>query len=61
MKMIEEWRAAINKLWSVRIALLTALLALGDQMLSLYGAQLPPAIYGSLSVAFIVARLVKQA
>ena len=61
MKMIDQWRAALNKLWSVRIALLTALLALGDQMLSIYGAQLPPAVYGGLSVVFIVARLVKQA
>lgn len=60
MKLIDDWRAQLNKLWSVRIAILTALLASADQILAAFNLFIPPVWYGVLSLLVIVARLVYQ-
>lgn len=60
MQMINDWRTQLNKLWSVRIAILTALLASADQILAAFNMFIPPFWYGILSISIIVARLVYQ-
>ncbi len=61
MKLIENWREELNRLWSVRVAILTALLGVADQILSVFGAQLPPVVYSILAVMIALARVVQQA
>lgn len=60
MKLIEQWREKLNKLWSVRFAILTALLAVADQLLLPFEGRIPPATYAVLSVLIIVARVIYQ-
>lgn len=60
MKLIENWRIQLNKLWSVRLAIFTALLASADQILAAFNLMIPPFWYGILSLGIIVARLVYQ-
>lgn len=60
MKLIEGWRIQLNKLWSVRLAILTALLASADQILAAFNMFIPPFWFGILSLGIIVARLVYQ-
>lgn len=60
MKLIDEWRAKLNKLWTIRLAILGMLLAAADQILSAFQMFIPPWCYGLLSLAVIVARLVYQ-
>ncbi len=61
MKLIDQWRAQLNRLWSVRLAILTALLAVADQLLGLFNGLIPPVWYAVLSMLVIVARVVDQA
>lgn len=60
MRLIDNWRAALNKLWSIRLALLTALLGAADQVLSAFVGALPPVVYSLLAVAIAIARVVDQ-
>jgi len=60
MKLIDNWRAELNRLWSVRIAIFMALLSAGDQVLASQQGTIPPITYGALSILFIVLRLVLQ-
>lgn len=62
MKLIDNWRAELNRLWSVKLAILGALLASGDQILAaLSGAGvISPMMYALLSGAVVVARIVQQ-
>ena len=60
MKLIDGWRAKLNALWTVRIAILTALLAVADQILAPLERFVPPWVYALLSVAIIIARVIYQ-
>jgi hypothetical protein len=60
MKLIDNWRAELNKLWSIRMALLTALLGSADQILGAFMGNLPPVVYSLLAVLIAVARVVDQ-
>lgn len=60
MKLIEEWRSKLNKLWTIRLAILGMLLAAADQILAAFQMFIPPWCYGLLSLAVIVTRLVYQ-
>lgn len=60
MTLIEDWRKKLNALWSVRLALLTALLAVADQLLAPFERVIPPWAYALLSVGIIVARVIYQ-
>lgn len=50
----------LNKLWSVRIAIFSALLGAADQILALFQGSIPPVVYALLFAAIIVARIVDQ-
>lgn len=60
MKLIAEWRFKLNKLWSVRFAIIGMLLAAADQMLAAFQMFIPPWAYGLLMLLVIVARMVYQ-
>lgn len=61
MKLIRGWRDSLNRLWSVRIALFTGLLAAADPIVALFERQVPPFVYSMLCAAIIVARVLQQA
>ena len=60
MNLIYDWRAELNKLWSVRIAILTALLGSADQILEPWVGTLPPVVYSILALLIGIARMVDQ-
>ena len=60
MKLIEHWRDELNRLWTVRFAILGMLLAAADQVLAAFQMFVPPWAYGLLMALVIVARLVYQ-
>lgn len=60
MTLIEDWRKKLNGLWSVRFAILTALLAVADQLIAPFEKVVPSWVYALLSVGIIVARVVYQ-
>lgn len=62
MKLITNWRAQLNRLWSVRIAVLAALLASGDQILAaLSGAGvISPIVYAVLFGVLVAVRMIQQ-
>ena len=60
MKLIEEWRVQLNRLWTVRWAILGAILASADQILAVFIGQLPPLVYAVLFAIILVARLLYQ-
>ena len=60
MKLIQDWRIKLNQLWSVKLAIATALLVSADQILAAFDKFIPPFWYGILSIGIIVARLVYQ-
>ena len=60
MRLIDNWRAELNKLWSVRAAIFTALLGVSDQILGLFQAHLPPVTYALCAAAIIVLRVLDQ-
>jgi protein-S-isoprenylcysteine O-methyltransferase Ste14 len=63
MKLIDNWRKA-HKFWSVRLAVIAALLGTVEQMLPYLGDFLPPQWFSILNIvvmlAAVVARLVAQ-
>ena len=60
MKLIDGWRESLNKLWSIRVALFTALLGSADQILQIWVSVIPPFIYSLLALAIILARIIDQ-
>ena len=60
MKLIADWRASINRLWSIRIAIFTALLGVADPILALFQAHIPPITYSVLCALIIIARVLQQ-
>lgn len=60
MKLIHHWRMQLNKLWSVRIAIFSAILGVADQLLAAFQSSLPAWVYALLFVTIIVARIVDQ-
>ena len=60
MKLIDNWRTELNKLWSVRAAIFTALLGVGDQILGAFVGHMPPVAYSACMVVLVVARIVDQ-
>ena len=60
MKLIEEWRVQLNRLWTIRWAILGAILASADQILAAFIGQLPPLVYAVLFAIILVARLLYQ-
>jgi hypothetical protein len=62
MKLIDEWRLELNRLWSIRAAIFTALIAAGDQIISiLYQGQIiPPGYYSAAMIVLVILRLLDQ-
>lgn len=62
MKLIDDWRVKLNKLWSVRVAIFSALLGVADQILAAFAetSHMPPLVYALLTVAIVVARFIDQ-
>lgn len=60
MKLIQDWRKKLNALWSVRLAILTALLAVADQLIAPLERIVPAWAYALLSIGIIVARVIYQ-
>lgn len=60
MRLIPGWRKQINRLWSVRVAIVLALLPVADQILALFDKYIPSLTYAVLSMLIIVARVVDQ-
>lgn len=64
MKLIDDWKQKFPKLWSVRLALLSALLGVAEMTLPLFQTFVPPMTFALLSVAAslsaAVARIVAQ-
>ena len=60
MKTISDWREVLNRAWSVRAAIFTAFLAVGDQILGAFIGHIPPMLYGALMLVLIVLRVVNQ-
>lgn len=60
MSLIHRWREKLNKLWTVRIAIFSAILGVADQILAVFSGTLPPWVYALLFIAIIVARIVDQ-
>jgi len=58
--LIPNWRAEINKLWSVRAAILTAIIGEADQILSAWIDHLPPVTYSVLALLILLARIIDQ-
>lgn len=61
MKLIDDWRAKLNKMWSVRVAVFTALLASADSILSAFVGSIPPLVYAVLSIVIVAVRVMHQA
>jgi uncharacterized membrane protein HdeD (DUF308 family) len=64
MKLIDGWKAKFPKLWSVRLAILSAILGVAELTLPLFQTFIPPMTFAVLSVvaslAAAVARIVAQ-
>lgn len=61
MKLVDNWREELNKAWSVRAAIFTALLGVSDQILNAFlGYGLPPVVYSVLMVVITVAKILDQ-
>jgi hypothetical protein len=60
MKLIADWRACLNRLWTVRIALFAAFLPFADQILAQFERYIPPWLYSLLFLAIIAARMFQQ-
>lgn len=58
--MIADWRAQLNRLWTVRFAIMGMLLAAADQILAAFQMFVPPWCYGIVSLAVVIARLMYQ-
>ena len=63
-KFIEGWKEKFPKLWSVRLALLSAVLGVIEITLPLWQSLVPPLVFATLStlaaVSAAVARIVAQ-
>lgn len=62
MKLITGWRAELNRLWSVKVAIWAMLLASGDQILAaLSGAGvISPIVYAVLFGVLVAVRMIQQ-
>lgn len=64
MTLIDDWKQKFPKLWSVRLALLSALLGVAELTLPLFQSFIPPMTFAVLSVAAslaaAIARIVAQ-
>jgi hypothetical protein len=63
-KLIDDWRHQLNRLWSIRLALLAVLLGVLEQVLPLFTFIVPERVFAWLSLAVALAagfaRLIKQ-
>lgn len=60
MRLIDEWRVQLNRVWSIRWAIVGAILASADQILQAFVGTIPPVIYAIVFVLIIVFRLIAQ-
>ncbi len=62
MKLIENWKQEAMRLWSIRAAIFTALIAAADQVIAiLYQGQIiPPGYYSAAMIVLVVLRLLDQ-
>lgn len=66
MRLVDNWRAVLQRAWSIRLILLAGLLSGIEVALPLFGnaVSIPPGAFACLSLAFtasaFVARLVAQ-
>jgi len=58
MTLISDWRETLLKAWSVRAAILVALLPVAESLLP--QLHLPPFIYSALMIVIVVARVLSQ-
>jgi len=58
MKLIDNWRTELNRLWSVWGLVGTAVLAIADQVLD--ALQLSPLTYAVCAIVVIILRLIAQ-
>lgn len=59
MKLIDEWKSAY-KLWSVRLAGLTAAVSGMDWLLPNLAGEIPKGVYFALAMLIVLARVVQQ-
>lgn len=60
MRLIDNWREALTKFWSVHVAYITLGLSIAEQALPQLQGLIPPVTYAFLAGAFVVARLLAQ-
>lgn len=60
MKLIDGWRAELNRLWSIRVAIFAALLGVADQILAAFQDSFPPVVYSIMFALIVIARVVQQ-
>lgn len=60
MKLIDNWRAELNRLWVIRWAIVGMLVSAADQVLTAFQMYIPPWVYGVGMGIVIVVRLVSQ-
>lgn len=63
MKLIDDWKTKFPKLWSVRFALLSAVLSAGEVWLNLYATGQPPTFATAAFIASLLsamARIIAQ-
>lgn len=64
MPLIDDWRRLAPRLWSIRLAIFSAVLGVAELGLPLFQSFIPPKVFGVLSIltalAAAGARLVKQ-
>lgn len=60
MKLIDNWRDELNRVWVVKAALFSALLGVADQILAEFQSSLPPVVYSLLFIGIVVVRVLQQ-
>lgn len=60
MKLIEDWRAELNRRWNIKAATLLVWLGVLEQALPALQQVIPPILYALLAVAVIVAQMYRQ-
>lgn len=60
MKLIADWRAALNRLWVVKAAVIGALMPVADQILAQFERYIPAWLYSLLFISIILFRVLQQ-
>lgn len=60
MKLLDDWRTELNRLWTVKFAVMGLVISAVDQVLTAFQMFLPPWVYAIGMGLVIAARLMKQ-